>query len=138
MSEDPLIPGLWAEASFAVTPERSAPHVGSGDVAVLATPAMVAFVEETCRMLVQPCLRPGETTVGTQITLRHLAPTPVGQEVRVRVEVSRVEGRRILFGAQVWDEVEPVGEATHERAVVKVGRFLERVGQKKWPVDGGQ
>ncbi len=130
MTKVPLAPGLSAEARFAVTADRTAPHVGSGDVSVLATPWMAAFVEETCRKLVQPYLKPGETTVGVMIALRHLAPTPVGQQVRVRVEVTQVEGRRMGFSAQVWDAEELVGEGSHERAVVDVERFLERVRAK--------
>jgi fluoroacetyl-CoA thioesterase len=73
----------------------------------------------------------GQTTVGIGIQIRHLAPTPIGATVRVRVEVTSFEGRQIGFQAQVWDETELIGEAEHRRAVVDVERFMRRVEAKR-------
>lgn len=125
-----LQPGLKTEATQEVTSELSAPHLGSGSLQVYATPAMAAFIEGTCRKLVEPFLKDGQATVGTHIDLRHLAPTPVGGIVRTKVEMVKVEGGLLHFQAQVWDDQEKVGEAMHSRMVIEVSRFMKRVSEK--------
>lgn len=122
---------MAAEASRLVSLDESAAHLGSGTVGVYATPAMVAFIERTCQQLVQPLLPEGQSTVGTGIQIRHLAPTPIGSTVRVRVEIASVEGREIVFRAEAWDEFERIGQAEHRRAVIDVDRFMKRVGAKR-------
>jgi fluoroacetyl-CoA thioesterase len=131
MSQTGIVPGLFSETSREVTSAESAAHLGSGTVGVYATPAMVALVERTCQQLVQPLLPEGKTTVGTGVEIRHLAPTPIGAMVRVRVEVTSVDDRQIGFRAQVWDETELIGEAEHRRAVIDIERFLRRVEAKR-------
>lgn len=123
-------PGLNGEASQTVTLDRTAAHLGSGSLRVLATPAMALMIEEVCRKMVEPLLQAGQSTVGVSLKLRHLAPTPVGMKVRVRAEVAAVEAGTITFMAEVWDEVEKIGEAEHKRAVIDVERFLQRVQTK--------
>jgi predicted thioesterase len=91
---------------------------------------MTMLIEETCRRLVDPLLAEGETTVGIAMDLRHLAPTPVGGKVHLRVEVITVEGNIITLQASLRDDVEPIGEAEHKRAVIQVDRFLARVQAK--------
>jgi len=122
--------GEAREASQEVTPERTASHIGSGALRVYATPAMVLFVERTCRDLVEPHLEAGKTTVGIELRVRHLAPTPLGSTVRLRAEVVAVEGESIDFLAKLWDEQDQVGEVEHRRRVVDLDRFLRRVEAK--------
>ncbi|MCK5645929.1 MAG: thioesterase family protein [Anaerolineales bacterium] len=123
--------GMVAEASEKVTRELSAAHIGSGDVGVYATPIMVRLVERTCHNMVDGFLPEGHVTVGILINLRHLAPTPIGDTVRIRAELIDIQGKRLSFQAKIWDSDELVGEAEHKRAVIEVERFLERVSQKK-------
>lgn len=123
-------PGLRGSLSWQVTEDRTARHIGSGALRVFATPAMVLLIERACVQLLQPLLPEGKSTVGVGIQVRHLAPTPLGMTVRAEVEVIAVEGNRIRLRAEVWDEVERVGEAEHERAVIEVERFLNRVQDK--------
>ena len=122
--------GEVAEASQEVTAERTASHIGSGALRVYATPAMALFVERTCRDLVERDLPEGKTTVGVELRVRHLAPTPLGGTVRLRAEVVGIEGETIDFRCQLWDEQEPVGEVEHRRRVIDVDRFLRRVEAK--------
>lgn len=136
MSQPAIKPGLVAEASRETGPGESAAHLGSGTVGVYATPAMVALIEQTCQKLVQPLLPDGQTTVGIGMQIRHLAPTPIGSTVRVKVEVGSVEGREIVFRARVWDETEMIGEAEHRRAVIDVDRFMKRVEAKRSEIRG--
>ena len=123
-------PGMVAEATQEVTSELTAIHVGSGDLQVYATPAMAALVEHTCMSIVTPLLPNGQTSVGTELHIRHLAPTPMGGMVRVRAEVVAVQNNLITFNARIWDEVELVGEVDHQRVVIEVDRFMRRVDAK--------
>jgi len=130
MVAEAIEPGITLIEEQEVTPERAASHLGSGSLQVYATPAMLAFIEGTCRKLIEPRLPAGQTTVGVQVHLRHLAPTPVGGRVRARAEVIEVEGGTMQFRVEVDDETERVGEAVHTRAVIDVERFLRRVQAK--------
>ncbi len=124
--------GSRIEDNQQVTLELVASHLGSGSLQVYATPAMVAFVEQTCRKLVEPHLPEGMTTVGIASTVRHIAPTPLGSKVFIRAEIVLIEKNVISFQTELWDEMEKIGEAAHERAVIEIDRFNERV-QKKAP-----
>jgi predicted thioesterase len=123
-------PGAVWEHSEPVTEERTARHIGSGSERVFATPAMVSLIERTCVELMAPHLPPGRSSVGVAISVRHLAATPMGMKVRARVEVTAVDGGTVQFSAEVFDEVEKVGEGEHRRAVIDVERFLRRVRAK--------
>lgn len=123
--------GLARESQQVVTQDRTAVHIGSGSLGVFATPAMLAFIEITARQFLDELLDDAHTTVGTAVRLKHLAPTPEGEVVNVRVEIAAVEGNLIELKAEVWDKLERVGEATHTRAVIDVDRFLKRVNAKR-------
>jgi fluoroacetyl-CoA thioesterase len=130
-----ITPGDAKEAMLVVTPELTAKHIGSGSVAVFATPAMAVLVEQTCLTLAASSIPDGQTTVGVDIHVRHLAPTPVGHTVRIRAEEVDVEGNLITYRAQLWDDVELIGEADHKRAVVDIERFLRRIIDKSSGVE---
>lgn len=130
MRSSSIEPGMVAEATQEVTCELTALHVGSGDLQVYATPAMAALVEQTCTSMVTPLLPNGQTSVGTELHIRHLAPTPMGGMVRIRAEVVAAQNNLITFNARIWDEVELVGEVDHQRVVIEVDRFMRRVDAK--------
>lgn len=123
-------PGMSKEETFCVQDEHSATHVGSGAVRVLATPWMIAFMERVSHRLLMEKLPQGRTSVGAMINVRHLAPTPLGSTIRVRSEITAVEGSKVMFRIQAWDESEQVGEGEHLRVVVDEARFLKRVTDK--------
>jgi predicted thioesterase len=122
--------GVVSEAAYAVTPERTAIRIGSGTLEVFGTPAMVLLVEKICLQMVDPLLPEGQTTVGSQIDIRHLAPTPVGDQVRLRAEIVSIEKNVVTFEVKIWDSVELVGDAKHQRVILDVDRFLNRVHSK--------
>jgi len=126
-----LTPGITGEAHTTVTNENTAAAVGSGGIAVFATPMMVALMENAALQAVQPHLADGESTVGTVVNIRHDAATPIGMKVRATARLDAVEGRRLLFTIEAFDEVEKIGEGTHERFVIAVDRFLSKVGSKR-------
>jgi predicted thioesterase len=123
-------PGLTNETTRLVERRHLANVWGSGLAEVLATPALVAFCEECARLAVGPLLPAGQQTVGTWINLRHLAATPPGMHVSVKAELVEVDGRRLRFRVEAWDEIERVGAGEHERFIVDVGRFQGRVEEK--------
>lgn len=123
-------PGLTHETSRQVESRHLASAWGSGLADVLATPALVAFCEACARLAVDPLLPKGQQTVGTRIDLRHLAATPPGMTVTVRAELVEVDGRRLRFRVEAWDAVEKIGEAEHERFIIDVARFSQRVAEK--------
>lgn len=125
-----LAPGLTAEATTVVTDANTAAAVGSGGIVVFSTPMMIALMENAALRAVQPYLAEGESTVGTLVNIKHLAATPLGMNVRAVARLEAVEGRRLSFTVEAFDEKEKIGEGTHERFVIGVEKFLQRVAQK--------
>ncbi len=126
-----LKPGMVHEEALVVGEQHTAVHLGSGGVLVLATPIMVALMEAAARNLVDPKLDPGQMSVGTALNIQHLAATPLGMRVRARAELTGVEGRKLTFKVEAFDEREKVGEGTHSRAVINLDRFWEKVKNKQ-------
>jgi len=125
-----LAPGLKHTQSIMVTEDMTPPHLRGDVIRVLATPDMVRLVEQTAIQSVQPHLKPGQTTVGTVINIKHLAATPEGMKVTITVEVTEIDRRRLGFKFEVQDEVEKVGEGTHERFVIDREARGPRLQQK--------
>ena len=103
---------------------------GSGELLVLATPRMIALMEECAYKCIAGDLEDGASTVGTQISVKHLSATPVGMEVRVEAEVTEVDGRKIAFYLKAYDECGLIGEGTHERFIVYSEKFTEKTYSK--------
>ena len=125
-----LTPGLQADFELTVTDADTAAQWGSGLVPVYSTPALVGAMEKTAVLALEKYLPIGQTTVGGRIEIHHLAPTPVGMKVRVAAELVEVDGRKLVFKIEAWDEVEKIGEATHDRFVVDQFKFMEKVRAK--------
>ena len=123
--------GMTREEIFQVAEEHTALTVGSGASRVLATPWMIAFMERVAHRLLAENLPAGESSVGVLVDVHHLAPTPIGAEVRVQVEIVTLEGARVNFSVQAWDQAEKIGEGCHQRVVINEARFLRRVEGKK-------
>ena len=90
---------------------------------VLATPVMILTMENAALNAIREYLEPGESAVGTAVDIRHLAATPMGQRVTANAEVTHVDGRRIMFAVNAYDDSEKIGEGTHERALVDLRRL---------------
>jgi predicted thioesterase len=100
------------------------------DMRTYATPSMILDIEQTCRDLIVEHADEGEDSVGTEVVVRHLAPTLMGMTVEVTVTVLSVEGRKVQFEASVKDDLEAVGAGTHTRFVVDKAKTLERIKAK--------
>lgn len=127
-------PGMAGTSTLVVAPEHTAPRVGSGRIAVLATPVMINVIEAAALAAMEHALPDGHQSLGIHLDVRHFAATPVGLTVTARAEVTAVEGRTITFRVEVKDDKEPIGDGTHQRVVVNVARFDQRVQRK---INGG-
>lgn len=122
--------GLIGRANLLVGEEHTAPRVGSGRVHVLATPVMINLFEAAALDAIERLLPPGHQSLGTILNVRHIAATPVGMRVTATAEVVAVEGRTVRFRVEARDERELIGDGTHERVVVNVAKFDQRVQRK--------
>lgn len=126
-----IAPGLVGEKEVLVSEALTARHLGSGKVAVLATPAMIMLMEQTALEVIEPYLEPGQQTVGTHVDVQHLAATPEGMSVRIRVELQQVDGRRLTYHVEAFDAREKIAEGTHERAIINLERFEQKLNAKR-------
>ena len=125
-----LQPGLKGSAELIVGEEHTAPFVGSGRVRVLATPVMINLMEAAALDAVERLLPAGHQSLGIHLDVRHFAATPVGMRVYATAELIGIDGRTLSFRVEARDEREPIGDGRHERVVVNVARFDQRVQRK--------
>ena len=122
--------------TYAVTERMLAEKVGSGALPVLATPVLAALLEGAAAELAQEYVPKGCTTVGTEITVRHTAPTPCGAEITVEAELTGQEGRAFSFRLSAADGAGPIASGEHTRVSVESGRFLEKAERRKGAAHG--
>ena len=122
--------GTTHQASTTVTAQACANVVGSGDVAVYATPMMIALMEQAAKEAVKPFLEEDETTVGVQMNVSHDAPTPIGMKVIAKATITKVDRRMISYEVIAEDECGVIGKGVHQRVVVGATRFLEKCNAK--------
>ena len=122
--------GMTHEIERETTDDMSAqkvyPHVPN----VYATRAMVGHIEEVCADMVRPYLGEGEQTVGTGMTFKHMAATPLGMKVRYTATLTKVDGPKLAFDVEGFDEVDKIGEATHYRFIINADKFNKNVAKK--------
>ena len=123
--------GTKHEVKIDVTEEVTAAKMKSGSLAVLATPFMVALMEQAAAELCEKLTPDGISTVGTALNIKHLAPTPVGSEVKAVAELLSFDGRKAEFRVEAYDEAGLIGEGTHERFTIKIDRFMEKANERK-------
>ena len=122
--------GMKGEVSTFVEREDTASEVGSGDLLVYATPCMTALMEGAACEAIADALKEGQTTVGTELNIRHTSATPVGLEVRAEAEVTGVDGKVITFSLKAFDEAGEIGSGTHKRVLVNSQKFLDKAYDK--------
>ena len=122
--------GTKGEFKMLVTNEVAIDFLGMEEARVLGTPWLIAHLEFTCRNSVKPLLDSGYDTVGTHVDVRHLAATPMGMQVTFRSELIGVEGSRLRFTVEAYDEKDKVAAGTHERAIINVAKFATRLQAK--------
>ena len=122
--------GLIGKYEVVVADEHTAPFVGSGKVRVLATPVMINLIEAAALACCEHLLPPGHQSLGIHLDVRHIAATPVGMRATATAELVKVDGRTLTFRVEAHDERELIGDGLHERVIVNVERFDQRVQRK--------
>ena len=119
--------GIKNEKSIVVTEELTASKVGSGLLPVYATPSMIALMENTCADCVQPYMQEGDGTVGTSVDIKHVSATPVGKTVRCECTLTEVNGKKLVFELNAYDDKGLIGTGTHKRAIINSEAFMARL-----------
>lgn len=126
-----LSTGVTGEATCIAEETASAAFMKSGTLAVFATPAMVALMEQAAERSVRNHLPEGTATVGTRMEVSHLSATPLGMTVRAQSTLTAVDGKRLTFMVEAFDEAGKIGEGIHERYIVDANRFMEKANAKR-------
>jgi len=119
--------GMTATMEIYVTENDTAIKLGSGNLRVLATPAMIAFMENTSKSSVDLHLPFGYTTVGIDLNIKHIKASPVGMKIRCEAHLIKVEGKKLFFNVQAWDETGKIGEGNHTRYIVNSEEFMKKI-----------
>lgn len=127
---DQLQAGMTFEKTITITEAVTARHLAGKGIRVFSTPEMVRLIEECALEGVLPFLPPHQNTVGIRVDVRHLAATPMGMAVTARCTLSEIDRRRLVFTAEVHDELDRVGEAHHERFIVDDDKQQQRIEEK--------
>lgn len=122
--------GLNATISVTVENSMLAVNVGSGSLEVFATPMMAMLMEKVSCKCIEACMENDETTVGTELNIKHISATPEGMKVTAEAEVMEVNGREIVFKVEAFDEAGKIGEGVHKRFVVYGEKFLAKAKSK--------
>ncbi len=113
--------------SYTVTEEETAEHVGSGDLAVLSSPSLIAYMENCCKEMMKDLLNEGETSVGTFVTMKHSAPSKVGAVIVIEARIKELSGSKYSFSIVAKDSDEIIAQGEHTRVIVKSERFMKNV-----------
>lgn len=130
MNEFNLKIPMHGEARTQVTGDNTALKFGSGSVDVFGTPAMIALMEEASINTVDKKLPEGFATVGIELNIKHLAATPKGMNTTASAELIEINGKRLVFKVEAFDEVEKIGEGTHQRYIIELEKFKSRAQSK--------
>lgn len=119
--------GLSYKSEVLVSPSETALAVGSGSLEVFATPCMIALMENAAMKAVEDAVSNEETTVGIHIDAKHLSASPLGRRVHAVATLKEIEGKKLTFWIEAYDEKNKIGEASHARFIVDKAKFMERL-----------
>lgn len=122
--------GLIGKAETTASSENSAEVMGSGNLPVFATPAMVALMEKAASTSVKPFLQDVESTVGTMMNITHISATPLGMKVNAESTLTEIDGRKLVFEVKAFDEKGLIGKGTHERFIINAEKFIQKTNSK--------
>lgn len=122
--------GIKKTIEITVAEDMTAQSAGSGTLKVFGTPYMIALIEKTAWTSVAPHLEEGQGTVGISLNIEHVAPTPVGMKVKCETTLTAIDGRKLSFEAEVYDEKGLIGKGQHERFIVFNEKFQSKADAK--------
>ena len=126
-----MVPGLSGKSEMVVKEEDLVSRLGNVNVEVLSTPRLIQLLEAAAIQAIQEFLPSNQLTLGTEVKIKHLSPTPLGMKVTAHALLKEVKQHRLSFVVDAYDEIDKVAEGEHERLVVSKERFLEKVSRKK-------
>ena len=119
--------GMSSSKEIYVTENDTASKLGSGKLDVFATPAMIALMENTSKDVVESILPSGFSTVGTEVSIKHIKATPLGMKVRCEAKLEKVDGKKLIYKVDAWDEKGKIGEGTHTRFIINIESFMNKI-----------
>lgn len=122
--------GMTSEKAEPVTAENTAKKYGSGSIDVYATPAMIGLMEGACLQTVDTHLSENMSTVGIALNVKHIAATPIGMTVKAIATLTAIEGKKLTFSVEAFDDKDKIGEGTHERYIIDIDKFITRTNSK--------
>lgn len=122
--------GIKNRSELTVTINETAVSAGSGGQSVFSTPHMIGLMENTAWASVEPYMEEGRTTVGTHLDVSHLSASPVGAHITCESELIEIDRRRLVFKLAAYDDAGLIGQGTHERFIIDIDKFMERVEAK--------
>ena len=122
--------GLTGEASVMADSSNSAKTMGSGALEVFATPSMIALMEKAATNALKELMPADSSSVGTKINVKHSAATPMGVKVTAKAVLTEVDGKRLVFTVEAFDEKDKIGEGRHERFIINIERFMAKTNEK--------
>lgn len=123
--------GLKGEATVMADSSNTASVMGSGSLEVFATPSMIALMEKAATNALKDTMPGDSSSVGTLINIKHTAATPTGLKVTARAELIEVDGKRLVFAVEAFDDKDKIGEGLHERFIINVDRFMSKTNSKR-------
>lgn len=121
--------GIKYESTITVEEKDTAAAYGSGSIFVFATPAMIGLMENAALNAADEHLPEGYSTVGTELNVKHIAATPMGMEAKAVAELIEIDGRRLVFKVEAFDEKKKIGEGIHERFIINVEKFMGKLNE---------
>jgi predicted thioesterase len=125
-----LEPGMFIEKKILTTPEMAASRFHESSPGVLSSPSLITYLQTTCADVVAPFLENKEMAVTVRMEISHLASTPIGMNIKTRAEILRIDGRRIYFKVEAFDEVEKIAEGYNDMFIIDEERFERGVERK--------
>ena len=119
--------GMTGSKEIIVKPNDTAAYYDSGLLEVFATPAMIALMESTAQHSIQPFLPNGIITLGTEVNIKHIKATPLGQKVKCMATLISIEGKKLIFEVNAWDEKAQIGSGLHTRYIVDAQKFMDNL-----------
>ena len=123
--------GIKGQEEITVNENNTAEALGSGSLAVFATPAMIALMEKTARLSVAPYLEEGQSTVGTRLEVSHVAASPIGAHIHAESTLVEIDRRMLTFEVKAYADGELIGEGRHQRCIIYAERFMEKALAKQ-------
>lgn len=123
-------PGILIEKRIKTSPEMAASRFHKSSPQVLSSPTLITFMQTTCADLLAPFLEESEMAVSVRIEMCHLSSTPIGMDINIRAEITKIDGKNVDFKVEAFDEIERIAKAFNEMYIIDKERFAKGIKRK--------